>query len=97
MFCVSRISSRFRPSSQLLSERIQCHSHNVDLDAASAISGLGELMAHDESDSSDADSSYTATNVLLGYASKEPVEDTFSQLGGRPVISPLAAVPSKLY
>lgn len=46
-------------------------------------------MAQDEGDSSDADSSiYTATNVLLGYASKEPTDDTFSQLGGRPVILP---------
>ena len=43
-------------------------------------------MPQDDSDSSDADSSvYTTTNVLLGYASKEPTEDIFSQLGGRPV------------
>lgn len=47
-------------------------------------------MGHDESDSSDADSDYTATNVLLGYASKDLVDDTFSQLGGKPVIIPSA-------
>ena len=28
---------------------------------------------------------YTETNVLLGYASKEPTEDTISHLGGHPV------------
>lgn len=39
-----------------------------------------------DSDSSDNDcSNYTTTNVLLGYASKEPTDDTFSQLGGFPV------------
>ena len=43
-------------------------------------------MVLDDSDSSDGDDTYRATNVLLGYASKQPVEDTFSQLGGKPVI-----------
>lgn len=28
---------------------------------------------------------YTETNVLLGYASKEPTGDTISHLGGQPV------------
>ncbi|KAI9777687.1 MAG: hypothetical protein M1839_008606 [Geoglossum umbratile] len=42
-------------------------------------------MAPYDSDSSidDADD-YTETNVLLGYASKEPTEDVVSQLGGYP-------------
>ena len=40
-----------------------------------------------DSDSSD-EESYTTTNVLLGYASKEPTDDTFSQLGGSPVSIP---------
>ena len=43
-------------------------------------------MASYDSDSSDGDdASYNTTNVLLGYASKEPTDDTFSQLGGFPV------------
>lgn len=37
------------------------------------------------SDSSDDEVSYTTTNVMLGYASKEPTADSFSQLGGLPV------------
>lgn len=36
-----------------------------------------------ESDSSNGED--VATNVLLGYASKEPTSDIFSQLGGHPV------------
>jgi hypothetical protein len=43
-------------------------------------------MAHYDSDSSGGgDDEYTETNVLLGYAAKEPSEDTISQLGGNPV------------
>jgi len=46
-------------------------------------------MPRDESDSSDEEGSlYTTTNVTLGYASKEPTDDPFSQLGGLPVSSP---------
>lgn len=40
-------------------------------------------MADYDSDSSGAED--VATNVLLGYASKEPTVDEFSQLGGHPV------------
>lgn len=40
-------------------------------------------MALNDSDSSDDESeSLTTTNVILGYTSKEPTDDTFSQLGG---------------
>ena len=40
-------------------------------------------MALNDSDSSDYESgSFTTTNVMLGYASKEPTDDTFSRLGG---------------
>jgi len=43
-------------------------------------------MPPNDSDSSDEESgSFTTTNVLLGYASKEPTDDVFSQLGGYPV------------
>ena len=42
-------------------------------------------MAHNDSDSSDDDGSFTTTNVMLGYASREPTDDNFSQLGGYPV------------
>lgn len=41
-------------------------------------------MADYDSDSSGAGND-VETNVLLGYASKEPTEDDFSQLGGHPV------------
>ncbi|MCJ1249455.1 hypothetical protein MMC30_006679 [Trapelia coarctata] len=42
-------------------------------------------MAPHDSDSSDEDTeNYTTTNVVLGYASKEPTDDSISQLGGRP-------------
>ena len=43
-------------------------------------------MADYDSDSSGADD--VETDVLLGYASKEPTTDNFSQLGGHPVRSP---------
>ena len=43
-------------------------------------------MALCESDSSDEDfRDYARTDVLLGYASKIPTEDTISHLGGTPV------------
>lgn len=45
-------------------------------------------MAPNDSDSSD-EENFTTTNVLLGYASKKPTDDTFSQLGGYPVRSEL--------
>lgn len=41
-------------------------------------------MVSYDSDSSD-NNDYTETTVLLGYASKEPTDDTVSQLGGLPV------------
>lgn len=50
-------------------------------------------------DSSDEEpEQYTTTNVMLGYASKEPTEDAFSQLGGYPVRFPpkLATVLTNL-
>ncbi|KAK5173173.1 uncharacterized protein LTR77_003295 [Saxophila tyrrhenica] len=41
-------------------------------------------MADSDSDSSLSDTTDLATNVLLGYASKDPTIDDFSQLGGQP-------------
>ena len=41
-------------------------------------------MADYDSDSSGAGDDIE-TNVLLGYVSKEPTSDDFSQVGGRPV------------
>jgi pre-rRNA-processing protein TSR4 len=38
-----------------------------------------------DSDSSGAEDDFTETNVLLGYAAKEPSDDTISHLGGHPV------------
>lgn len=43
-------------------------------------------MAQNDSESSeDEGGSFTTTSIMLGYASKEPTDDTFSQLGGYPV------------
>ena len=47
-------------------------------------------MVRHESDSSDDvgegdGEEYATTNVVLGYASKEPTDDSISQLGGSPV------------
>ena len=45
-------------------------------------------MAYDSDSSSDHDtvlSDFRTTNVLLGYASKLPTEDSISHLGGNPV------------
>ena len=47
-------------------------------------------MADYDSDSSGAED--IATNVLLGYASKEPTGDDFSQLGGHPVRTSTSAL-----
>ena len=50
-------------------------------------------MAPYDSDSSGGeDEEYTETNVLLGYASKEPSDDTISQLGGNPVCRALVQI-----
>lgn len=42
-------------------------------------------MAAYDSDSDFEDDNFTETNVLLGYATKDAVDDTTSQLGGHPV------------
>jgi pre-rRNA-processing protein TSR4 len=43
-------------------------------------------MADYDSDSSLEDASeYTETGVLLGYATKEPTDDSISHVGGHPV------------
>jgi pre-rRNA-processing protein TSR4 len=42
-------------------------------------------MATYDSDSSAELDDYTETSTLLGYASKVPTDDTFSQLGGHAV------------
>ncbi|KAK4693713.1 pre-rRNA-processing protein TSR4, partial [Lecanoromycetidae sp. Uapishka_2] len=52
-------------------------------------------MAPDECDSSDENTrSFTTTNVLLGYASKEPTDDGFSHLGGYPTWLDDTSAPS---
>ena len=43
------------------------------------------IMADYDSDSSGTED--VATNVVLGFASKEPTDEPFSQLGGHPVRS----------
>lgn len=43
------------------------------------------MAPHDDGSSDEDADDYTTTNVVLGYASKEPTDDPISQLGGRPV------------
>ncbi|MCJ1447400.1 MAG: hypothetical protein MMC23_007911 [Stictis urceolatum] len=50
-----------------------------------------------DSDSASETESYTTTNVLLGYASKEPTDDSISQLGGSPTWIDLSKPPSAAY
>ena len=42
-------------------------------------------MSLEDSDSSEDAHAYTTTDVVLGFASQDPTEDSFSQLGGVPV------------
>ncbi|MCJ1378075.1 hypothetical protein MMC17_001171 [Xylographa soralifera] len=42
------------------------------------------MAPHDSDSSDDGTEDFTTTDVLLGYASKEPTGDIISQLGGRP-------------
>lgn len=51
-------------------------------------------MAPYDSDSSAGDEDeFTETNVLLGYASKDPGDDSISRLGGHPVSSTNSSNP----
>lgn len=43
------------------------------------------MAPYDSDDSLDDDQDYTETDVLLGYASKDPKDENISRLGGRPV------------
>ncbi|KAI9834219.1 MAG: hypothetical protein M1819_003057 [Sarea resinae] len=50
-----------------------------------------------ESSGDEEEENYTETNVLLGYASKEPTDDAFSQLGGFPTwLDPSTPPPASL-
>lgn len=44
-------------------------------------------MNREDSESSDDEFRFTTSSILLGYASKEPTEDPFNQLGGLPVLT----------
>jgi hypothetical protein len=50
---------------------------------------FSKMDTYDSDSSAGEDSPYTETNVLLGYASKEPTDDTVSHLGGYPVCTEL--------
>ncbi len=56
-------------------------------------------MADYDSDSSGSENENNdiSTNVLLGYASKDPTVDDFSQLGGLPVRAASVPVPAHQY
>lgn len=43
------------------------------------------MVSYDSDSSGEELDDYATTNVLLGYASKEPTDDSISQLGGHPV------------
>ena len=43
------------------------------------------MATYDSDSSGGEENDFTETNVLLGYASKDPEDDTISQIGGRPV------------
>ena len=45
------------------------------------------MDAYDSDSSGIEEGDYTETGVLLGYASKDPLEDMISHLGGHPVRS----------
>ncbi|KAJ9647350.1 hypothetical protein H2199_002339 [Coniosporium tulheliwenetii] len=51
-------------------------------------------MASYDSDSSAGEEDYTRTNVLLGYATKEPTDDPVNQLGGHPTWLDSTTAPS---
>ncbi|KAJ9655675.1 hypothetical protein H2201_008755 [Coniosporium apollinis] len=51
-------------------------------------------MASYDSDSSAGEDDYTQTNVLLGYATKEPTDDPVNQLGGHPTWLDSTTAPS---
>lgn len=53
------------------------------------------MVPHDSDSSGDEQDDFTETNVLLGYASKEP--EDISHLGGRPVINPPPPPPFFLH
>ena len=46
------------------------------------------MAAYDSDSSGGEETDFTSTNVLLGYAVKEPTDDDVSQLGGYPVSRP---------
>ncbi|KAI9773348.1 MAG: hypothetical protein M1840_007563 [Geoglossum simile] len=52
------------------------------------------MAPYDSDSSADGTDDYTETNVLLGYASKEPTEDAVSQLGGHPTWLDPSSPPS---
>lgn len=43
------------------------------------------MAPYDSDSSDDEEGDYIETNVLLGYAAKEPGDDTISHIGGSPV------------
>ena len=50
--------------------------------------GVGQMADYDSDSSLEEHAEYEKTNVLLGYASKEPTDDQVSHLGGHPVRRP---------
>ncbi|KAF2427726.1 hypothetical protein EJ08DRAFT_699464 [Tothia fuscella] len=52
------------------------------------------MPPYDSDSSGGEDGDYTETSVLLGYSSKEPTGDTFSQLGGHPTWLDRETTPS---
>jgi pre-rRNA-processing protein TSR4 len=51
------------------------------------------MASYDTDSSAGEEDEFTETNVLLGYASKDPGDDSISRLGGRPVSTTNASDP----
>lgn len=58
--------------------------------AVNTLTYSNKMAPYDSDDSLDDDQEYTETDVLLGYASKDPNGETVSKLGGQPVRGSLA-------
>ncbi|KAI5859823.1 programmed cell death protein 2 [Durotheca rogersii] len=52
------------------------------------------MAPYDSDSSAEDDNDYTETNVLLGYASRDPADENVSRLGGRPEWIDASAPPS---
>jgi hypothetical protein len=62
--------------------------YTADLQLKVKSTTITEMPNYDSDSSGGEDGTYTETNTLLGYSSKEPTDDPTNQLGGHPVPIP---------